>query len=213
MGRAAVAAGLQRYQNEGAWGASPHLPPHRSLHSPSGTISQLFKIHGPNYGVCGGPGCATEILAAAAAHDRRPPRARRLGGPDGPRPRPAAGSHAGALAPGTHLRGPGPGADAAAGLDRLRDSPARRRRRGSRAAGRRANRPPPSTCSPCKACWTPWPRRRMSAAPASCCRWRRAAAWKSSGSAASPNTRTRTATAPALDARLLSPFPLAEAKR
>jgi hypothetical protein len=67
MGRSALAAALHRYQSEGAWGASPHLPPHRSLHSPSGTISQLFKIHGPNYGVCGGPGCTTEVLTAAAA--------------------------------------------------------------------------------------------------------------------------------------------------
>jgi hypothetical protein len=67
MGRSAMAGGLNRYLSEGAWGASPHLPPHRSLHSPSGTISQLFKIHGPNYGICGGPGCTTEILAAAAA--------------------------------------------------------------------------------------------------------------------------------------------------
>lgn len=67
MGRTAVAGGVHRYQSEGAWGASPHLPAHRSLHSPSGTISQLFKFRGPNIGVCGGPGCATEVLAAAAA--------------------------------------------------------------------------------------------------------------------------------------------------
>jgi hypothetical protein len=101
MGRSAIAAGLQRYQTEGAWGASPHLPPHRSLHSPSGTVSQLFKIHGPNYGVCGGPGCATELLAAAAAVID----ARRVPGvwavltafdPDQPPDR------AGALAPGAH---------------------------------------------------------------------------------------------------------------
>jgi hypothetical protein len=67
MGRAALAAALTRYQVEGAWGASPHLAPHRSLHSPSGTISQIFKIQGPNYGICGGPGCTPEALAAAAA--------------------------------------------------------------------------------------------------------------------------------------------------
>jgi hypothetical protein len=67
MGRPALASALQRYQIEGAWGASPHLTAHRSLHSPSGTISQIFKIHGPNFGVCGGPGCATEVLAAAGA--------------------------------------------------------------------------------------------------------------------------------------------------
>ncbi len=100
MGRSAIAAGLHRYQGEGAWGASPHLPPHRSLHSPSGTISQLFKVRGPNYGVCGGPGCTAEILAAAAAMID----ARRVPGvwavltaidPDLPPDR------AGALAPGT----------------------------------------------------------------------------------------------------------------
>ena len=67
MGRPAMAAAVLRYQSEGAWGASPHLPAHRSLHSPSGTISQLFKFRGPNFGLCGGPGCATEVLAAAAA--------------------------------------------------------------------------------------------------------------------------------------------------
>lgn len=67
MGRPSMVVALNRYKSEGAWGASPHLPPHRSLHSPSGTISQLFKIHGPNFGVCGGPGCAPEVLAAAAA--------------------------------------------------------------------------------------------------------------------------------------------------
>ena len=101
MGRPAMAAALTRYHVEGAWGASPHLPPHRSLHSPSGAISQLFKIHGPNYGVCGGPGCTPEALAAAAAMID----ARRVPGvwvamtafdPDLPPDR------AGAHAPGTH---------------------------------------------------------------------------------------------------------------
>jgi hypothetical protein len=101
MGRPALAAALQRYQVEGAWGASPHLTAHRSLHSPSGTISQIFKIHGPNFGVCGGPGCATELLAAAGAMID----ARRVPGawivltafdPD------VAPDRVGALAPGTH---------------------------------------------------------------------------------------------------------------
>jgi hypothetical protein len=67
LGRPAMAAALQRFQAEGAWGVSPHLIPHRSLHSISGTVSQALKIHGPNFGVGGGPGGAVEVLLAAAA--------------------------------------------------------------------------------------------------------------------------------------------------
>ena len=67
LGRPAMAAALQRFQAEGAWGVSPHLIPHRSLHSISGTVSQALKIHGPNFGVGGGPGAAAEVLLAATA--------------------------------------------------------------------------------------------------------------------------------------------------
>jgi hypothetical protein len=67
FGRPAMAAALVRFQAEGAWGVSPHLIPHRSLHSMSGTVSQALKIHGPNFGVGGGPGAAAEALLAAAA--------------------------------------------------------------------------------------------------------------------------------------------------
>jgi len=67
LGRPAMAAALQRFAVEGAWGVSPHLIPHRSLHSLSGTISQALKIHGPNFGVGGGPGATVEALLAAAA--------------------------------------------------------------------------------------------------------------------------------------------------
>jgi hypothetical protein len=66
-GRVALAAAMQRYALEGAWGLSPHLIPHRSLHAISGTVSQVLKIHGPNFGVGGGPNGAAEILLAAAA--------------------------------------------------------------------------------------------------------------------------------------------------
>jgi hypothetical protein len=62
LGRWAMAASLQRYLVEGAWGVSPHVIPHRSLHSISGTVSQALKIHGPNFGTGGGPGCETEAL-------------------------------------------------------------------------------------------------------------------------------------------------------
>jgi hypothetical protein len=67
LGRTALAAGITRFREEGAWGVSPHLVPHRSLHSPSGALSHALKLHGPNFGVGGGPGCAAEALLAAAA--------------------------------------------------------------------------------------------------------------------------------------------------
>jgi hypothetical protein len=67
LGRPAMAAALQRFAVEGAWGVSPHLIPHRSLHSLSGTISQALKIHGPNFGVGGGPGATSEALLSATA--------------------------------------------------------------------------------------------------------------------------------------------------
>src|SRR5262249_16694139 len=65
LGRASLALALQRFAQEGAWGVSPHLIPHRSLHSISGTVSQALGIHGPNFGVGGGPhGAAEGVLAA-----------------------------------------------------------------------------------------------------------------------------------------------------
>jgi hypothetical protein len=67
LGRATMAAALQRFAAEGAWGVSPHLIPHRSLHSISGTISQALKIHGPNFGVGGGREGTVEVLLAALA--------------------------------------------------------------------------------------------------------------------------------------------------
>jgi hypothetical protein len=67
LGRPTMAAALQRFAAEGAWGVSPHLIPHRTLHSVSGTVSQALKIHGPNFGVGGGPGAAAEGLLTGAA--------------------------------------------------------------------------------------------------------------------------------------------------
>jgi hypothetical protein len=67
LGRACLAVALQRFAQEGAWGVSPHLIPHRSLHSTSGTISQALGIHGPNFGVGGGPHAAAEVMLTAAA--------------------------------------------------------------------------------------------------------------------------------------------------
>jgi hypothetical protein len=73
LGRPTMAAALQRFVAEGAWGVSPHLIPHRSLHSISGTVSQALKIHGPNFGVGGGPnGTVEALLAATALLERKP---------------------------------------------------------------------------------------------------------------------------------------------
>jgi len=67
LGRAALAVALARFATEGAWGISPHLIPHRSLHALSGTVSQALKIYGPNYGVGGGSDGAAEAILAASA--------------------------------------------------------------------------------------------------------------------------------------------------
>jgi len=66
IGRTMVASSLQRYAIEGAWGMSPHVIPHRTQHSISGTISQILKIHGPNFGTGGGPMDAGQALLAAS---------------------------------------------------------------------------------------------------------------------------------------------------
>jgi hypothetical protein len=67
LGRATMAQSVHRYRLEGAWGISPHLIPHHSLHSVSGTVSQALKIHGSNFGVGGGVDAAAEALVASAA--------------------------------------------------------------------------------------------------------------------------------------------------
>jgi hypothetical protein len=67
FGRTAMINLLHRFGIEGAWGVTPHLIPHRSLHSLSGTVSQAFKIHGPNLGIGGGPGALTELFWTATA--------------------------------------------------------------------------------------------------------------------------------------------------
>jgi hypothetical protein len=65
VGRTALAQAVVRFINEGPWGVSPHLIPHRSPHSPTGTLSQALKLHGPNCGAGGGPGAETEGLLTA----------------------------------------------------------------------------------------------------------------------------------------------------
>lgn len=65
LGRSGTAASLNTYYQEGAWGVSPHLIPHRSLHGVSGSISLALKSRGPNFGAGGGPGAAGDALLSA----------------------------------------------------------------------------------------------------------------------------------------------------
>jgi len=75
LGRMAMNVAIAKFNAEGAWGLSPHLIPHRLLHALSGTLSQAFKMQGPNFGVGGGPTGVAETMRAAAgllAGDRLP---------------------------------------------------------------------------------------------------------------------------------------------
>ena len=67
IGRASIAQAIERFRIEGAWGVSPHLIPHQSLHALSGTISQALALHGPNFGVGGGPNSGPDAFLLAAA--------------------------------------------------------------------------------------------------------------------------------------------------
>jgi hypothetical protein len=65
FGLSALMIALGRIQAEGAWGISPHLVPHRSLHALSGLISQVLRINGPNLGVGGSPDAHREAMLAS----------------------------------------------------------------------------------------------------------------------------------------------------
>jgi hypothetical protein len=65
LGRATVVHAILRFGTEGAWGVSPHIIPHRLLHAVSGTVSQVLGVHGPNYGVGGGPDGISEAFLTA----------------------------------------------------------------------------------------------------------------------------------------------------
>jgi hypothetical protein len=66
IGRVAMASSLKHFAAQGVWGISPHLVPHRSLHSLPGTLSVALKMHGPNLGIGGGPGGEAEAILTAA---------------------------------------------------------------------------------------------------------------------------------------------------
>jgi hypothetical protein len=66
LGRAKFEKSFPEYRDEGGWGVSPHLIPGHSLHSPSGTISQVLHAQGPNLGIGGTPGGEREALLVAS---------------------------------------------------------------------------------------------------------------------------------------------------
>lgn len=67
LARLAAADGLRRFEQGGVWKVSPFLVPHHSLHSVSGTISQAFRMYGPNFGVGGTADAVIEGLLSALA--------------------------------------------------------------------------------------------------------------------------------------------------
>jgi hypothetical protein len=67
LGRVALAQSMIRFAAEGAWGLSPHVIPHRSLHSVSGTLSQALNLEGPNLGVGGGCQAGAEAVLLAGS--------------------------------------------------------------------------------------------------------------------------------------------------
>jgi hypothetical protein len=75
FGRAALADVLTRYAREGPWGVSPQVIPNQSLHAVSGSISQVLKMYGPNFGVGGGSEAVLDAFMVAAtflSDDRLP---------------------------------------------------------------------------------------------------------------------------------------------
>ncbi len=64
-GRLGGAATFRRYQQGGPAAISPHIIPQNSLHSVSSAISISLAMHGPNFGIGGGPEALAEGLTVA----------------------------------------------------------------------------------------------------------------------------------------------------
>lgn len=64
LGRQRMAAACARYRKHNLRGYSPVIIPHQSLHAVAGTLSIALKIHGPNFGMGGGPDHVGESLLA-----------------------------------------------------------------------------------------------------------------------------------------------------
>ena len=62
LGRQRLANACVRYRKHNLRGYSPLIIPHQSLHAVAGTLSIALKIHGPNFGIGGGPDHVSESL-------------------------------------------------------------------------------------------------------------------------------------------------------
>jgi hypothetical protein len=74
FGRAAMAAAIDKYRDDGPWGVSVQVIPHRTPHAVCGTISLALLNHGPCVGVGGRVGQEVSALLATAGllrHDGR----------------------------------------------------------------------------------------------------------------------------------------------
>jgi hypothetical protein len=63
-GRFGTASALERYRADGPRGVSPMAIPNVCLHSLSGTVSLVFQMRGPNFGVGGGLASVSDGLLA-----------------------------------------------------------------------------------------------------------------------------------------------------
>lgn len=67
LGRSFFSQSLAKFDREGPWTTSIQVVPHRSLHSPSSTLSLALGCHGPNLGVGGGGDGEGQALLSAVS--------------------------------------------------------------------------------------------------------------------------------------------------
>ena len=65
LGRMITAFNISRTMLDPAFSISPHIIPNFCLHSVSGAVSVALGIHGPNFGIGGGPDAVPEGIMAA----------------------------------------------------------------------------------------------------------------------------------------------------
>lgn len=75
LGRTVIANAVAQFPQTGARGVSPLVIPHATLHAVAATISLVLDVHGPNFGIGGGPGNVGEGLLTALSllHEERLP--------------------------------------------------------------------------------------------------------------------------------------------
>ena len=67
IGRRALLSSIERFQQDGPWGASLHVVPMHSPHSPAGALSLSLGAHGPNLSSGSGLGANAEAVLIAAS--------------------------------------------------------------------------------------------------------------------------------------------------